>query len=570
MATRTKKAPAPRQPMPQATPRPALPKPVESALASVRAAKTRTILGEGAGRLILLLIGLLVAQGLLDWGLELSRSARIALLVADAVAMVVAAHRWLVLPWRKRYGDNEAALAIQRTWPALGTRVIAAVQLVRPEAQGSRLLINQVIAETGRLLAPLQIGKVVSGKRAQRLMLGAVAGSIALGSLVVFGGVVPSTLFKRILLSNLQLPTNTMVVPVTEDLKGSSGGDFQLSARATGVIPAQASVKIIYHDGQKRTFTAAPQLATLGVFSLSLTNVQQSFSYQFYMGDGHGLKYDVTVRPAPLLTKVVFDQTYPAYTGRPKLSSGPGPLTLFAGSVMRITIHASSPLSLAHIQLTGEEPIQMLISSADNTTAVGEFKVPTKPITGLSIGLVDDKGIPSTGDTVYPVKIELDAAPVIKVLLPQNTEETMLAAGSLPIRVHVTDDFGLRNVELVTESRLNPSAPPLQERLRLQPGNGGIYNATLTPATLNPPWPDDTTGNWWIEASDNNDTTGTGITSSPHYQISILSPAAKRQELLEKINAVSGQIDEIAKRQQDARETIEDFLKKAKTSSPQD
>lgn len=556
--------PAQRKPAPPpVAPRPPLPAPLESALASVRATKTRTILGEGTARIILLLLGMLVVQGLLDWTLDFSRAARAALLLVDFLALGFATRRWLATPWHQRYNDTAAALAIQRTWPALGSRIIAAVQLVRPEAQGSRLLIDKVIADAGQRLAALPLKQVVPTRLSQRLLLAAFTATFAIGGLITFGGIVPSTLFQRVLLSNLQLPTDTQVAAVTEDIKGAAGADFKLAALALGKQPARGRVEITYADGQQRTFTAQPRLAEPGVFELPLPNVQQSFTYRFYLGDGRGLKYQTSVRPAPLLTKVKFTQNYPAYTGRPALLSGPGPLNLFAGSTVSVAIESSSVLSHASILLNGEAPIPMNITRGPDKTASATFDVPAKALTGLSIALVNDAGIMSAGDTVYPVKVEFDAPPVIKITQPSETESTMLAASSLPILARVTDNYGLAQVALVTELRGTGDSPAKIERipLLLTP-ESSLLSTTFEPAQQTPPWPEGTTGTWWLEATDNNASTGPGITSSSRFQVTVLSPAAKRQELLEKVNALSARIEEIAGEQQKARETIQDVLRK--------
>jgi len=317
MATRIQ-APATRSRPPVRPPaRPALPQPLEHALAAVRAAQSRALLGEGTARVTLALFGLVVGQCLLDWGLELSRPARTTLLLGDFILLGFLIRRWLVLPWRRRYDEPAAALAIQRTWPSLGSRIIAAVQLVRPEAQGSRLLINQLIAEAGKRIAPLPIRNVVPTRQVRRLALAAFLSLLGLGVAAWRAGPLSPLLAQRLLLSDTPLPTLTTVVAVSQDLLGPAGGDFALIARAEGVVPSQGRVQIEYADGQQRSFPAAAKPAEPSVFELPLTNVQQSFTYRFFLGDGRGPVFTAEVRPAPLIAKAEFTPLPPPHTPPP-------------------------------------------------------------------------------------------------------------------------------------------------------------------------------------------------------------------------------------------------------------
>lgn len=561
-------APAPRHPAPahrapRPAPRPPLPHVFEQALATVRGADAGAILGEGIGRLLLTVVALVLAQSVLDWAIDLSRPARAALLAGDALLLTWLARRWLILPWRRRYGDAEAALAMQRKWPFLGTSVIAAVQLVRPDSLGSRLLIDQLIAHTGKRLATLPARDVVSTRRARRLTLAAIAGVLGLAGIAWLTAPLSQVLGQRLLLSALTLPTNTRVVAISQDLEGPRGGDFVLSARADGIIPAQGRVQVTYANGQSRTFPSPAKAAENGVFDVTITNVQQSFTYQFFLGDGHGRVHKAAVRPAPLLVKAEFVHDYPDYTGLPTTTSGPGPFTFFAGASVRISVQASTPLGKALVNLGDGDPLSLTVSSDDPRTASGVLLVPAKPLSSLSISLTDQGGLSSVGDTVYPVRVDLDSAPSIKVEQPTIAADTIVASGQLPISARVTDDFVVTAVHLVTETPLNGNSPPRIER-RLIPSlpNGTGYNAQLaTPE--NAPWADGTTVTWWLEAADNNNATGPGLARSERFQLSIVSPAVKRQELLDNINAVSNQVEDLAKRQKEARETLGEALRNA-------
>src|SRR5690606_18587469 len=116
---------------------------------------------------------LLIVQLGLDRVMDFARPVRAALLVIDAIVLGVITWRRLWLPVRRRWHAPDAAFALQRHWPELGSRIISALQLApRPgtdtRGAGSPALIADLVSEVAGHIARLPVGRVVPLKPAFR------------------------------------------------------------------------------------------------------------------------------------------------------------------------------------------------------------------------------------------------------------------------------------------------------------------------------------------------------------------------------------------------------------------
>jgi hypothetical protein len=67
--------------------------------------------------------------------------------------------------------------------------------------------------------------------------------------------------------------------------------------------------------------------------------------------------------------------------------------------------------------------------------------------------------------------------------------------------------------------------------------------------------------NYWIEATDNNDATGPGVTRTPSRQIRVVTQQEKLAEIFDRIEGKTRDIDEISDRQEKVRKEVGDLIK---------
>ncbi|MET0263228.1 MAG: hypothetical protein ABW223_10050 [Rariglobus sp.] len=542
-----------------------LPAPLRRALSGVAGKHLSMQLLIGLAWLAIAAVLLLVAQVLLDRLMDFPRSVRIGFLVIDAGVLGTVIWRKLIRPWRLRWHASEAAFAIQRQWPTLGSRVISAVQLSQStqdgRGSGSPLLVQALVNEISAQVPTLPLGKVVPGKPAARRVLIAISLAGIFGALAWWQWPLASVLLRRAALADIPLPTNTIVIAETKDLRSAAGTNVTLAALAQGVLPPQGRLELALAGGERRTILVRPDAENPARFVFAIENVRQSFNYRFYLGDGRGPSFSVTALPAPLLESAEFIQEFPAYTGRPPLRQPAGALTFFPGAKVRVVAQANQPVGMAELRFAGDNApsaISLTVDKDVSRVARGEFTVPAAGLSSLSIPLVSTDGIAAMDTTAYPVRLETDRVPTVRILEPTTSGDTIVPTARLAVKARVRDDFALDRVELVTEV-----SGGAQSRRPLAVGPDGTVTHEFVPVSETPPLVEGTQLTWWIEATDNNTATGPGVGTSDRRQLTVVSFAQKQQEMLKRLEETSRRMEDVARRQGEVRDNLGEALRRA-------
>jgi len=574
LSQRLKPPPAIQVPPRPLTPLPPIPLPVDlkNRLIALRR-RYRTVFASTG---IFMLLGavslLLLVQGLADWWFDLPWIARAIFLLIDIALLGTIYHRHLHLPLKKKLGLAETALLVEKKWPKLDQSIITAVEMAEGNAKatrGSAQLVDMVLQQARARTTNLNFKEVVPTKALRR---SATWGCVlVLGALAVAASAWPASLvlLERIFLLNVPLPTKTIVVPITRDLTVPVSTDVEISAQAQGVIPSHGRVTVAYGEGPPEEFalTAVPDKP--GVFSYTIHNVQRPFKYCFYLNDGHGPEFTVTAKVPPAITSVECTEVYPDYTGLPPqklLNTG---LSLLAGSHLKIKAAATEALKSASVVLQGtSQQVEMTLDST-KTQLEADVLVPAKDLTGFSLHLVDTTGLSSANETVYPVDLVPDKAPLVKITEPTAESETVTLRAKPVIAFDASDDYGLTKLVLnyqtvpppVAGEDTSAPAPIVQIPIRIKAAKEGMhYEYVLDIAAQSPAWKEGWTVNYWIEAVDNNTATGPGVTKTEHKQFGILSPEAKEAEILARLKQNASDIDTLSDTQQkvshDVGETI--------------
>lgn len=541
-----------------------LPLPLRRALDSVAGRHLLLQLLAGLAALATAAVLLLAAQLALDRLMDFSRSVRLVILLIDAAVLGVILHRRVIRPWLRRWRAHDAAFAIQRRWPELGSSVISALQLADAPG-GAPLLVDAHVRETAGIVPSLKLSLVVPARPAVRRLLTASLLCGVFAALAIWQWPLASVLLRRAALADIPLPTATIVVPETRDLRAPVGADVTLSAFAQGVLPRQGRLELALSGGTRRTVLVRPDAEDPARFSFVFENLGQSFTYRFYLGDGRSPAFDVTALPAPLLEAAEFIQEFPAYTGRAPIRQPAGPLTLFPGSTVRVTASSDRALSSAGIRFAGENPpgpVALNVDSSSNRSARGVFTVPADGLSGISIPLVSADGIAAAEATTYPVTLETDRAPTVRLDQPVAKSESVVPTARIAFRAVARDDFSLTRAELVIE------IDGRQRRRPLDLGEAGRLGGELVPVSENPPIPEGVEFTWWIEVFDNNIATGPGVGMSERRRVSVVSFARKQQEMLSRLEETSRRMEDVARRQSQMRDALGEALRQPNAPAP--
>jgi hypothetical protein len=462
---------------------------------------------------------------------------------------------------------------VERKWPELRQCLITSVELADGagySTSGSGALVEKVFEHAQQSIAPLDFNQVVSAKPCKRWAL--LAGLAMLGSLSLAALTRPesSVLLARILLSRQPLPTKTIVEPLTQDMIVASGNDVEIKARAKGVVPSRGRVMVWYDKDQTQEVSLYPQPGAGDVFSYTATNLQQGFKYAFYLGDGKSPQFTVSVRVPPVVSSLQLEQVYPEYTKLPSKKRVPSDLSLLAGSRLKIQVTSSSLLRSAMVVLQGlPQPVQLKLDG--DKRASGEVPVPAKDLTGISIHLVDDMGVKSVNETVYPVAIIPDNPPQVAMTEPQGERQTVTLRAKPVLVFNANDDYGLSKLNVMFQ--LIPPTVPGQEAppppparaiaVKLNDANGvTAYRYQLDLSSLAPSLAEGWSVDYWVEAIDNNNVTGPGISRTERKQLAIVSPEEKQAEIFERLKQNADAIDNLSNTQQKISNEVGDSLQK--------
>jgi hypothetical protein len=517
----------------------------------------------GLAMLVGALSMLLLVQSVSDWWFDLPWAARAGFLLTDVVLLLMLYFRNLDGPLRTRLTMEQTALRVEKKWPQLRQSVIGAVELAAGTAnstRGSRQLVDLMLQEAREKTARLNFREILP-LRPLRRWVSAGAGAVLVTAGLAFWAW-PSTLplIERICLLNVPLPTKTIVVPITRDLMVPVGSDVEISAMAQGTIPMHGRVTVTYAEGAPQEFPLTVLPDKPATFSLTLHNVQSAFKYSFHLNDGHGAEFTVSARVPPSVTNLACEQDYPAYTGVAPRKLAPTELSLLAGSHLKVSADSTDPLKSATIVLQGVTQTITATVNAEGNHLEADVPIPAKDLTGFSIHLIDQSGVSSANETIYPIVLVPDNPPAIKIIQPTSDQETITLRAKPVITFEATDDYGLAqlsiNYQLIppmvageTDSR--PPSDVQHIPIKIKPASEGhVYEYVLDVASQSPAWQEGYTVNYWIEATDNNSATGPGVTKTDHKQFGIISLEAKQAEILERLKQNAAEINSLSGSQQ--------------------
>lgn len=510
----------------------------------------------------------------LPWG------ARLILLLLDICAAGALFHFFAIVPWRQRLNLRTAALLVERTLPRLRTGLISAVELASaPPAypEGSSVLVQSLVR---RISLEMQRGgipaqAVQAARLRKRLKWMAAALVLVIGAFCIYYPK-SAVLGKRIFLSRAPLPTQTLVMAVTREASILAGSDFEIAARAEGVLPRNGQVLVIYEDGRKETINVSPRPVEPSVFSVNLINVRQPFRYRFQLNDGVGSEYKVSIRVLPSLSLTRFTQIYPAYTGLKETEMSSGNLALLVGGRLRIEAESTQPLKSAVLELRGlDQKIPMEITGADKRSVKIEIPTPKEGLSALTIHLESVIGEDSVNDPFYRVELVPDKPPTAALISPKGEKITVLANGRPALAYSIRDDFGVKDVTLVYEVfRADPDGrPDLAEKGRL-PLTPSMLQTTVKNTMvwdlgkLIPPLVAGSSVSYWIEAKDNNALPGPAIGISQKKTIEVVSEEAKKKELLEELGKKADEIERLYKSQRNVNDKTDTTIRSNQDTKP--
>jgi hypothetical protein len=472
---------------------------LQAKLSSVRRKHVVVALATGVSAALGVALLALAATMLLDYWLTLSFTWRAAFLAVN-VALVVCTLLYAGLgPIVFGPDEDEMALMVEDAHPAFRTRLIASVQLSRPNAVpagASTSLVRAMIAQAESIARPMDFAGVVKTDRLVRI--GAITLLIVVLGLAGFawGGEASRALLQRAFLADVPIPRATRVLHVTGDLLAARGDAIEILALADGVVPSSDDRQKLYirtDAGRKTEYTLTrinldaqkldqiKQLLAYGtrdprqtdairarldslktdapIFGVTIDNAQDSFAYTVRLNDGDSERpHKITVLPRPAVTKIQATQVFPAYTGLGAQPRQLGDLTILQGSRLQLSINTNKPLrrsaasptdlppNLVHL-IGSNKDVPLTLAAGDGKQLTGDIDLPPGT-TGFSIDLTDERGLRSKDPAVYRVDLVPDKAPTVRILVPTRKEVLLVREAKHRLVFEAADDYAIGKVTL--------------------------------------------------------------------------------------------------------------------------
>lgn len=527
----------------------------------------------GAGRILALLLALGVARCLFDLWVQLDWVVRLVFLVIDLAIAGWLARRLLWRPWKNRLSIERAALLLERVFPALGSRLIAAVQLPRQLTRGnvSAELVSVVVRDADATLAALPWREAAPAKPAQRALGVLFAVFVVAGGLFALNPQNAAVLARRWLLSTEPAVTRTRLALAQGDLRIALGAPVTLAATATGVVPRQAVLEIDPADGEPRTFTVSATDAAPGAYSLTIENVRKAFRYRVRAGDARSPWHDVDALPAPTLVEPRFTVRPPAYTKLPETRVEPGmEIVAPAGSELLVEGASSLPITSAALALWPDAQAKDAAATIPLTLGADGKKISGRvvlnaAVRGVTLPLAGANGVASQDDTRHPVRFVPDAAPVVELTVAPADDESATATSVVPITGRVSDDYGVSRLVLRWETSVADGAASPGEReivlseanaaradfsLKLAPGVAPAEAADAIALSA----PAGATVKWWLELADN--APDPGVFGSVPRTLRVVTADEKLAEMMSRLRDGMGELDDVSRSLERVNESL--------------
>ncbi len=522
---------------------------------------------------------ILLVVALIDYWLILPFTTRLVgtLLLAALVGFGV---RELIRSLRHPTALKDVALDAESRKPELGCEISTAAEYLSGERKPKQEYENELASALQEQAArDLQKVEVPYWNRPLRpaLLLGALAAVAILFAIVASGGL---TAFQRAAVpwSNAAY-TRVKVQP--GDVEIPIGHDVEIKSVFSGRIPTEPQFQW-QEEGNPRWEFATLTRNEKGEYNYPLKGIQKALHYRVSGSDAVSPEFKLQPYIPPEVKEWRVLLEYPAYTKHPKTVQASPEITVVRGSTATIQITPSVKLTKARVRFNNLPAIDL--RAADNGLWQGELKVDKDA--EYWVELADEKGHAGGNEAAYHIKALPDAPPKVEISDP-GQDLRAEATNTVPVKISMTDDFGLQEVKLVYH-RLGGPEQVIAAKRDNETNSQFSAEIPLAPLELK----ENELVAFHAEASDNNTLDGPGLGKSDVFFVEITNqegggkskaPAQgqrvnllviQKQIVADTValatNAPAEKFDDLMKRQVDAADFGRLYLKGISAGGPSD
>jgi hypothetical protein len=428
-------------------------------MAAVRRRVRRLLVLDAVGRLLVILVGTVIALGLADYLIRYQdRGLRV---MSSAALMLAAGWAFVRLLWpvlRLELGDVELSLQLEARLPILRDRLASAMRFLRQREDdvlaGSTVLRRSVIVEATAEIDRLRLEDVVQPRFARRAWTMAAASFVAVAAIVVLNPPAARTALARLLApwGKTEWPKQSHLAFVNPVQRLAAGQTFEVELKDSfGVrLPDKVLIQYRFHDASSPAEISEPMRLVNDVMAARKENVVRPFQYRAIGGDDFSMDWiDLEVVEPPRIDELTVTLRFPDYTGWPPETGQPH-IRALVGTHVELRGRTNKPVGAATVHVDEGMTISAALSEAGRWFTVpgdgaAAFKVERSST--YWIELVDVDGF-SSGDQVrYEIRAVEDFTPTVNIAQPPSNIFVSPAA-RVPVRVAAKDDLALSRIAL--------------------------------------------------------------------------------------------------------------------------
>ncbi|MCA9104639.1 MAG: hypothetical protein KDA83_04385 [Planctomycetales bacterium] len=435
-------------------------RPIADRIQQLRRQLSQAVWVRGLGRILLLLIGLVAVDLLLDWTFRFDRSQRIVMLGLIIVALVWAVRRWLVLPLSLSTSDDGLCLELERADNNHRNALISAWQLSRTKDWQQKGLSTSLVEATIRLgsdaaahVDTRRLFDLGESRRNITMLVLGMAGVVALGAGSATVEPLKIWLDRNILLGDSQWPQKTYLIVEGLDDEGRlpvvRGEDHKLVVR----IDERSENKDVevffdYRDAGSRYRQKLRKFEQEGDvrFEHTFGTVVTEFKFQVFGGDARSEWIQVRLVEPPGFEQITMTARPPEYTGLApfELERGRSPYDLPLGSSLVVEGVANKPLATAELRSTERNfPFEL----TDPTHARVEIPAADLIEGKYVFDFVDSQGLTTRRPPSFNIRLIEDRAPRVRAST-YGIGGLVVPRARVPMKVAIEDEYQIVDARL--------------------------------------------------------------------------------------------------------------------------
>ncbi len=523
---------------------------------SVRGKRRRVTVMAGLFKVIAWAVMLLVLIFLLDWGLGVSKTARLILVLGAFSVLAWVIWTAIIRELQEYLDDDEIALMVEESHPELEGRLIATIQLSRKDEAElggvSEDLITALEDETLKYTGKFRFSEIITLANMLRFLVIAL---IAMGIVYAFGVYSPTTaktLMERLALKDAKYPTKTKILDVTGDVLTDKGDPLTLKLRAGGIIPSEAVFHVRFQNGEWSKNFVFREGGDSDTFTFAISRIIEPLEYYVEIGDAKSFRYQVKLIDRPDIYDILVKVTYPSYTGWGTYESevGTGEIRGLTGSKAAVQVKATKKINSARFEFADGTRTDMAVT-ADKLGAAGSFTVGTAD--SYCIVVTDTTGTENKDPAHYQIVALRDQVPTVAITKPTSSKR-VTGRSVWDIEYEIRDDFGVSQAWFVYS--INDDERTNRRTARFRNVQGKLFTGTYSFDVGKLSVSEGDSIRFWIEADDNiNENPNRG--KSEAMEFIVISAEEKRMEILERWRNALDSVQGIITDETDAKKGVD-------------